>query len=92
MIEESDPRGYNMGSFLLRDTAIDTGLTTWSSADWIGVFHNMRYNLSFLDGQCSTVQVYDPLSEAASGVRGIHIPPTNKDLQTLAGMMLTDDE
>ena len=38
MIEESDPRGYNMSSFYVRPT----GVTTWSNADWMGVFHQMN--------------------------------------------------
>jgi prepilin-type N-terminal cleavage/methylation domain-containing protein/prepilin-type processing-associated H-X9-DG protein len=86
MIEESDPRGYNMNSFYVKPG----GLTTWTNADWIGVFHNRRYNLSFLDGHSSTVRVVEDISEEASGVQGISIPATNTDLQNLVEMSAFD--
>jgi hypothetical protein len=86
MIEESDPRGYNMNSFYVRSS----GVITWTNADWLGVFHRMRYNLSFLDGHCETIRVKDPISEAASGVSGIYIPPSNPDLQRVVSMSTFD--
>jgi prepilin-type N-terminal cleavage/methylation domain-containing protein len=81
-IEESDPRGYNINSFYVKPE----GLTTWTNADWMGVFHHRRYNLSFLDGHSTTIRVVDDLSEAASGVQGIVIPASNYDLQNLIEM------
>jgi prepilin-type N-terminal cleavage/methylation domain-containing protein/prepilin-type processing-associated H-X9-DG protein len=78
-VEESDPRGYNMNSFFIRPE----GLTTWVNADWIGDFHNRKYNLSYLDGHSASSRVVEELSSAASGVQGIQIPADNQDLMNL---------
>jgi hypothetical protein len=81
-IEESDPRTYNRNSFYVKPT----GLTTWVNADWIGVFHHRRYNLSFLDGHSTTIRVVEDISEAASGVQGVSIPASNQDLKNIIDM------
>ena len=78
-IEESDPRGYNMNSFYVRAG----GTVTWVNADWVGIFHIMRYNVAFLDGHVQTMRVQDEISQIASGVRGITIPASNRDLQKI---------
>jgi prepilin-type N-terminal cleavage/methylation domain-containing protein/prepilin-type processing-associated H-X9-DG protein len=81
-IEESDPRTYNRNSFYVKPN----GLVTWVNADWIGVFHNRKYNLSFLDGHSSTVRIVEDISEAASGVQGVSIPASNQDLKNIIDM------
>jgi prepilin-type N-terminal cleavage/methylation domain-containing protein/prepilin-type processing-associated H-X9-DG protein len=79
-IEEADPRGWNMNSFYVKSG----GVVTWTNADWIGSFHNDRYNLLFLDGHAHSVRLKEEISDiAGNGVKGISIPAGNKDLQEI---------
>jgi prepilin-type processing-associated H-X9-DG protein len=81
IVEEQDPRGYNMNSFFL---ATPPGtLRTWSNADWMAPLHLQGYNLTFLDGHVEYIKTLDQLSMVAALYSGVNVPNSNVDRQKL---------
>jgi prepilin-type processing-associated H-X9-DG protein len=81
IVEEQDPRGYNMNSFYLkRPPGV---LRTWSNADWMAPLHLEGYNLTFLDGHVEYIKTLNRRSLYAALHKGVRIPKTNIDRKTL---------
>jgi prepilin-type processing-associated H-X9-DG protein len=81
IVEEQDPRGWNMNSFYLRNPP--GVLRTWSNADWMAPLHLRGYNLTFLDGHVEYFKTQNPRSLYAALHKGVRVPNSNVDRQTL---------
>ena len=81
IVEEQDPRGFNMNSFYLRPPP--RVLRTWANADWMAPLHLRGYNLTYLDGHVEYIKTLNPRSLYAALHRGVRVPNSNIDRRTL---------
>jgi prepilin-type N-terminal cleavage/methylation domain-containing protein/prepilin-type processing-associated H-X9-DG protein len=81
IVEEQDPRGYNMNSFYLRDPP--GVLRTWRNADWMAPLHLRGYNITFLDGHIEYIKTTNPRSLYAAMHKGVRVPNSNLDRRKL---------